>query len=139
MFSAWCSTRRTVSDKMLCDKAFDIAKIPKYDGYQWGLDSMVYIFLIKKLLLRVQINLLVVVLKMRTFQTRNWHKNNSNQLSKKIHSPFSDNIWVADLANMQLISKFKKRICFFLLYIINILSKYGSAIPLKDANQTKYG
>ena len=56
---------------MLCDKAFDIAKIPKYDGYQRGLASMVYIFLIKKLLLRVQINLLVVVLKMRICQVRN--------------------------------------------------------------------
>ena len=27
-------TRRTRSDKILCDKAFNIAKNPKYDGYQ---------------------------------------------------------------------------------------------------------
>ena len=26
-------TSRTISDKVLCDKAFDIAKSPKYDGY----------------------------------------------------------------------------------------------------------
>ena len=26
-------TRRTVSYKILCDKALNIAKIPKYDGY----------------------------------------------------------------------------------------------------------
>ena len=26
-------TRRTVSDKILCNKAFNIAKNPKYDGY----------------------------------------------------------------------------------------------------------
>ena len=26
-------TRRTVSDEILCDKAFNIAKYPKYDGY----------------------------------------------------------------------------------------------------------
>ena len=26
--------RRIVSDKVLCDKALDIAKNPKYDGYQ---------------------------------------------------------------------------------------------------------
>ena len=25
-------TRRTASDKILCDKTFTIAKIPKYDG-----------------------------------------------------------------------------------------------------------
>ena len=34
--------RRTASDKILRDKAFNIAKDPKYDGYQKGLASMVY-------------------------------------------------------------------------------------------------
>ena len=37
--------RRTQSDKFLKDKAFEIASNPKYDGYQRGLDSMVYRFL----------------------------------------------------------------------------------------------
>ena len=36
--------RRTVADKILNNKAFDIAKDPKYDGYQRGLVSMVYKF-----------------------------------------------------------------------------------------------
>ena len=36
--------RRTFSDKVLRDKAFNIAKNPKYDGYQRGLASMVYNF-----------------------------------------------------------------------------------------------
>ena len=40
--------RRTASDKILRDKAFDIAKNPKYDGYQRGLASMVYNFFDKK-------------------------------------------------------------------------------------------
>ena len=39
--------RKTASDKVLWDNAFDIAKSPKYDGYQRGLASMVYKFLIK--------------------------------------------------------------------------------------------
>ena len=30
-------TRRTASDKILCDKAFNKAENPKYDGYQRGL------------------------------------------------------------------------------------------------------
>ena len=30
--------RRTASDKVLRYKAFDIAKNPKYDGYQLGLN-----------------------------------------------------------------------------------------------------
>ena len=34
--------RRTFSDKVLRDKAFNIAKNPKYDRYQRGLLSMVY-------------------------------------------------------------------------------------------------
>ena len=41
--------RWTASDKILRDKAFNIAKSPKYDGYQRGLASMVYKFLIKNL------------------------------------------------------------------------------------------
>ena len=40
--------RRTFSDKILRDKAFNIAKNPKYDGYQRGLASMVYRFFDKK-------------------------------------------------------------------------------------------
>ena len=34
--------KRTASDIVLCDKAFNIAKNPKYDGYQRELASMVY-------------------------------------------------------------------------------------------------
>ena len=34
----------TQSDKVLRDKAFKMAKDPKYDGYQRGLASMVYTF-----------------------------------------------------------------------------------------------
>ena len=40
--------RRAFSDKVLGDKAFDLAKNPKYDGYQRGLASMVYKFFDKK-------------------------------------------------------------------------------------------
>ena len=40
--------RRTASDKVLRDKVFNIAKNAKYDGYQRGLTSMVYIFIDKK-------------------------------------------------------------------------------------------
>ena len=41
-------TRRTASDKTLRDKTLKIAIIPKYDGYQRGLASMVYNFFDKK-------------------------------------------------------------------------------------------
>ena len=39
---------RTASDKVLGDKAFNIAKNPKYNGYQRSLASMVYKFFDKK-------------------------------------------------------------------------------------------
>ena len=41
-------TKRTAADKVLRDKAFNITKDPKYDGYQKGLASMVYKFFDKK-------------------------------------------------------------------------------------------
>ena len=34
--------RKTAAGKVLCDKAFNIDKNPKYNGYQRGLASMVY-------------------------------------------------------------------------------------------------
>ena len=37
-------TRRTAADKVLRNKAFNIAEDTKYDGYQRGLASMVYKF-----------------------------------------------------------------------------------------------
>ena len=40
--------RRTFAANVLTDKAFNIAKDPKYDGYQRGLASMVYNFFDKK-------------------------------------------------------------------------------------------
>ena len=41
-------TRRAASNKILHDKAFDVAKDPKCDGYERGLASMVYRLFDKK-------------------------------------------------------------------------------------------
>ena len=48
----------------------------------------------------------------------------------KVYSGFKDNIWGADLADMQLISKFNKGFRF-LLCVIDIFSKYAWVVPLK--------
>ena len=40
--------KRTAADKVLKNKAFNIAKDLKYDGYQRGLGSMAYKFFDKK-------------------------------------------------------------------------------------------
>ena len=50
---------------------------------------------------------------------------------RKVYSRFRDNIWGADLADMQLMSKFNKGFRFFLC-VIDIFSKYAWVIPLKD-------
>ena len=112
--------RRTASDKVLRDKAFNIAKNPKYDGYQRGLASMVYKVFDKK---------------SRENGVTNNEIKQKLQLAEELHKPiirnfkkravyfgFKDNIWGAYLADMQLISKFNKRFRFkFLLCVIDIL------------------
>ena len=37
-------TKRIASDKILCDKSFNISKNSKYDGYQHGIASMLQCF-----------------------------------------------------------------------------------------------
>ena len=62
---------RTASDKVLRDKAFNITKNPKYDGYKRGLASMVYKFFNKNqvlVLLHLQISLLLI----RSNQLKNY-------------------------------------------------------------------
>ena len=50
---------------------------------------------------------------------------------RKVYSSFRDNIWGADVADMQLLSKFNKGFRF-LLCIINSYSKYAWFVPIKD-------
>ena len=100
--------RRTASDKILRDKAFNSAKNAKYDGYQRGTVSIVYKFFDKK------------------------SKGGGINIPLEFNEQLAeDNIWDADLADMQLISKFN--IGFrFSLCVIDIFSKYTWVIPLKD-------
>ena len=122
------SPRRTASGNLLGDKAFNIAKNPKCDGRQLGVASMAYKFFGKK---------------GSGGGIKNWNMSNQESAEKfhkliirkfakrKVHSSFIDNIWGADLTDMQLISKFNKGIRF-LLCVIDIFSKYTWLVPLKD-------
>ena len=110
--------RRTV-DKVLRDKTFNIAKNPKYDGYQKGLASTVYRFFGK--------NAVVGAVKHETIQNKELAKELQKTIirkfeKRKVHSSFIFNIWGADLADMKLLSKFINRI-YFLLWVIDIYSK----------------
>ena len=50
---------------------------------------------------------------------------------RKIHSSFIDDIWDADLSDMELLTKCNKGIRLF-LSVINTFRKYSWVIPLKD-------
>ena len=121
-------TRKTTSDKILRDKVFYIAKHSKYDGYQRGLASTVYIFYDKKTS--------GGAVKSENISNKGiaeeLHKPIIRKFEKgEVHSSFIDNIWIADLAEMQLISEFNKGFRF-LLCVIDIFNKYSWVINLKD-------
>ena len=120
--------RRTASDKVLGDKVFNIAKNPKYDGYQRELASMVYKIFDKKSKRR-GVNIEV---KHSKQLVKELHKPIIRNLKKgTVYSGFKDDIWGADLAGMQLISKFNK-VFRFLFCVIDIFSKYARVVALKD-------
>ena len=109
-----------------------IASNPQYDGYQRGLVSVVYRFFDKK---------------SKGAGIKNEIKENqqlANELQKpiiqkfkrrKVYSSLKGNICGVDLADMQLISKYNKRIRY-LLCAIDLFSKYAFVVPLKDRRGT---
>ena len=118
--------RRTQSDKALKDKAFKIASDPKYDGYQRGLASMVYKFFDK-------MSKGSRITNESNYQLANGlHKPIIRKFKKrKVYSSFRDNIWGADLANMQSLSKCNKGMKY-LSCAIDLFSKYAGIVPLND-------
>ena len=135
---------RPEADKVLRDKAYDIASNPEYDGYQRSLVSMVYKFFDKK-----SIGSGFKKLKNTTKSTaepsalaRNSsiladerHKPIIRKFNKrKVYSQFKDNIWGVDLADMQSLSRKNKGIKY-LLCAIDLYSKYAFFIPLKDKKE----
>ena len=64
--------------------------------------------------------------------TEELHKPIIRKFKKRtVYSKSKDNIWGADLADMQLIRKFNKGFRF-VLCVIDVLSKYAWVVPLKD-------
>ena len=124
---------RTKADKVLRDKAYNIASNPKYDGYQRGLASMVYKFFDKK-------SMGSGTAKPRSLEhiasssilAYELHKPIIKKFEKrKVYSQFKDNIWGVDLADMQSLSRKNKGVKY-LLCVIDLYSKYVFVIPLKD-------
>ena len=112
---------RTETDKVLKDKAYNIANNPEYDVYQRGLASMVYKFFDK-----------MSTSSGIASSSDELHKPIINKFNKrKVYSQFKDNIWRVDLTDMQSLSRKNKGIKF-LLCAIDLFSKYAFVIPLKE-------
>ena len=123
--------RRTAADNVVRDKAFNIAKNPKYDGYQRGLASMVYKFFDKETK-GSGVTLANKSIPQNEQLAEELHKPIIRKFRKRgVYSAFKDNIWAADLADMQLVSRSNKGFRF-LLRVIDIYSKYAWVVPLKD-------
>ena len=119
---------RTEADKVLRDKAYDIASNREYDGYQRGLASMVYKFFDKKSIgsgtTKSKDSSLMLADELHKPVIKKFNK-------RKVYSQLKDNILGVDLADMQSLSKKNKGI-EYLLYAIDLYSKYAFVIPLKD-------
>ena len=123
--------RRTAADNVLRDKTLNIPKNPKYDGYHRGLASMVYKFFDKNTK-NGGVTLANKSIPQNEQLAEELHKPIIRKFKRReVYSAFKDNIWAADLADMQLISKFNKGFRF-LLCVIDIYSKYAWVVPLKD-------
>ena len=83
--------KRNQSDKVLRNKAFEIASDPKYDGYQIGLASVVYNFFDKKS------NGSGVATEPNDQLANELHRQIIGKFKgRKVYSSFRDNIWGAD-------------------------------------------
>ena len=127
-------TRKTSSDKMLHNKGFNFAKNTKYERYPRRLALTFYKYFNKKIICYSQ----------RPHDRNNKNDNASGQQlaqlhktiikkfkKRKVRSTFIGNILGADLADMELISKFNERKLFFSI-VIDISRTYGSVILLND-------
>ena len=123
---------RTEVDKVLKDKAYDIASNPEYDGYQRGLASMVYKFFDKKSTGSGFKKLKNTTKPSSSILADELHKPAIRKFKKrKVYSQFKDNIWGVDLADMQSLSRKNKGIKY-LLCAIDLYSKYAFVIPLEN-------
>ena len=102
---------RTEADKVLRDKAFDIASNPEYDGYQRGLASMVYKFFDKKSTAgssSLERTGSGIARDSSSILADELHKPIIKKFDKrKVYSQFKDNIWGVDLADMESLSRKK--------------------------------
>ena len=121
-------SRRAASDKVLCNKAFNIAKTPIYDGFHRGIASLIYTFFDKTSSSSGAKSEIIPKQQL----AEELHKRIIKKSKKRKQlSSFKDSIWGADLAVMHLISNFSNW-AHFLLSVIYTYCKCVWDAPLKD-------
>ena len=112
-----------ISDKILRVRAYEIAKNRNCDGHQRALASMVYMFFDKKTGSGINVNEQLA---------KELHKPVFKKIKeKKVYARFKDNIWAADLAEIESLSSKNKNVQY-LLCVIDVFPKYAWVKSLKD-------
>ena len=112
--------QRTISDKTLKVRAYEIARNCKYDGYQRALASIAYKTFECKTGVSVKEEL-----------AEQLHQPGVKKFKKgKVYPRFKDNILVADLAGMGSLSSKTKNV-EYVLYVIDVFTKYARVKPWK--------
>ena len=119
--------------KMHLRQHLDIVKIPKCDGYNRCLASVVYKFVAKRSASLADTSVPGKGVKSRIIPNQQLAKDLYKSVIRKfkkgkVHSSFKDDIWGAD---RQLIIKFNNGFRL-LLCVININSKHVWVVPVKD-------
>ena len=112
--------KRTISDHILKDGAYEITKNGGYDGYQRALASMVYKFFEKKTGSPASVNEKLPE-ELDKPVTKKFKR-------RKLYARFKVNIWAADLAEMESLSSKNKNVKY-LLCVIDDFAKYAWVNP----------
>ena len=104
-----------MSDRILKDTAYEIAKNRKYDVYQKALASMVYKFFDKKTGVAVSVN---------EHLAEELFKPVVKTFRRRVYTIFKENIWRADFAEIWSLSN-KNKNFKYLLYVKPLKDKKG--------------
>ena len=104
------------------DRVYQIARNCNYDRHQRALAIMVWKFFGKNTGLGISVNEQLA---------EEWHKPVVKKFKRrKVYARFKDNIWAADLPEMESLSSKNKNVKY-LLCAINVFTKYAWVKPLK--------
>ena len=115
--------KRTILDKILKDRAYEIARNCGYGGYQRALAGMVHKIFDKETGSRISVN---------EWLAKELHNTVIKIFKRrKVYARFKFYIWAADLAEMGSLSSHNKNVKY-LLCVMYVFTKYPWIKPLND-------